>query len=95
LNQDEIRRLLSTGISKWLNTELEYLALGIVNLDAIPASKRHLPIGEAGNPIPLIKFKEMNAAEIVSPNTFRSGTGKTTHIEFELKNRDNITLSLF
>jgi hypothetical protein len=68
LNQDKIRRLLSTGISKWLNAGLEYLALGIVNLDAIPASKRHLPIGEAGNPIPLIKFKEMNADEIVSPS---------------------------
>jgi hypothetical protein len=67
LNHDEIRRMLSTGMSKWLNTGMDYLALGIVNLDAIPASKRHLPIGEDDNPIPLIEFKDMNVTEKVPP----------------------------
>ena len=34
----------------------EYCVEGIVDLDAIPEDKRHLPLGAEGNPIPLIEF---------------------------------------
>ena len=30
---------------------------GLVGLDAIPEHKRHLPIGGAENPVPLIEFQ--------------------------------------
>jgi hypothetical protein len=35
----------------------EFCVEGIVDLDAIPEHKRHLPIGGAENPIPLIEFQ--------------------------------------
>jgi hypothetical protein len=35
---------------------VQYVVLGVVNLDAIPEDKRHLPIGGDDNPIPLVEF---------------------------------------
>jgi hypothetical protein len=37
----------------------QYTILGLVDLAAIPPEKRHLPIGAEGNPIPLVKFKNV------------------------------------
>ena len=66
LNRDEIGKMLSFGESRW-NIGLEYVALGIVNLDAIPASKRHLPIGNDDNPVPLVEFQDMDRSENSAP----------------------------
>ena len=33
-----------------------FMVAGIVNLEAIPEDKRHLPIGDEDNPIPLVEF---------------------------------------
>jgi hypothetical protein len=48
-----------------------YTVLGIVDMGAVPKSKRHLPLGEKGNPIPLIEFKyattELQEPEKVRP----------------------------
>ncbi|MHC1742921.1 MAG: hypothetical protein AB9873_07800 [Syntrophobacteraceae bacterium] len=37
----------------------QYTVLGLVDIDAIPTEKRHLPMGADGNPIPLVKFKNI------------------------------------
>jgi hypothetical protein len=33
------------------------LSEGIVDLEAVPEDKRHLPLGDEDNPMPLIEFK--------------------------------------
>jgi hypothetical protein len=58
INTDEVGKMFDFQKSDW-NIGSEFLVLGIVDLDAIPASKRHLPIGDPGNPLPLIKFSEV------------------------------------
>ena len=32
-------------------------AAGIIDLDAVPANKRHMLLGDPGNPVPLIEFR--------------------------------------
>jgi hypothetical protein len=44
---------------------VQYVVLGIVNPDAIPEDKRHLPLGDDDNPIPLVEFlSEIDMANI-------------------------------
>jgi len=50
--------MLGFGKSGW-NIGSEYIVLGIVDLDAIPASKRHLP-PDPNNPLPLIEFIDIS-----------------------------------
>lgn len=33
-----------------------FVVMGIVNMDAVPEDKRHLPLGEDDNPIPIVEF---------------------------------------
>ena len=40
----------------------EFCVQGIVDLDAIPEHKRDVPLGEEGNPVPLIEFEDPDAA---------------------------------
>ena len=40
----------------WGEKNARFNVLGIVDLDAVPESKGHLPLGGEDNPIPLIKF---------------------------------------
>jgi hypothetical protein len=35
---------------------LEYTVLGIINMNAIPKEKAHLPLGGDDNPLPLVRF---------------------------------------
>ena len=58
LNRDEIAKMFSFQKSGW-NVGSEYFVLGIVDLDAIPVSKRNLPIGDPNNPLRLIEFREI------------------------------------
>jgi len=58
LNPDEIgRALLHPGHGGDVGTE--FAPLGIVDIDAIPEEKAHLPIGGDDNPIPLVKFTDV------------------------------------
>ncbi len=59
INRDEIGEMLGFQKSGW-NVGSEYIVLGVVDLDAIPASKRHLPIGDPNNPLPLIEFSDIS-----------------------------------
>ena len=36
----------------------EFCVEGIVDLDAVPEHKRHLPIGDENNPLTLIEFQQ-------------------------------------
>src|SRR5262249_32288420 len=38
------------------DTSLVFMLLGIINFDAIPEEKKHLPIGDKDTPIPLVEF---------------------------------------
>ena len=55
IDKEKLGEMLSFQKSGW-NIGSEHIVLGIVDLDAIPASKEHLPLGDPDNPLPLIKF---------------------------------------
>lgn len=40
----------------------EFTVLGIIDLDAVPPDKRHLPFDEKTNPTPLVRFLESKQA---------------------------------
>ena len=61
INMVKVGEMLSFRKRGW-DIGAEFLVLGIVNLDAVPASKRHLPIGAPGNPVPLVKFRNLAAS---------------------------------
>ncbi len=51
---------------------MDYTVLGLVDLEAIPKDKRHLPFDEDTNPIPLVEFTDVG-----EPNHLRlSGRGR-------------------
>ncbi|MBC8508070.1 MAG: hypothetical protein ISR58_05400 [Anaerolineales bacterium] len=62
INKDEVGKMLGYGKSNW-NIGSEFTVLGIADLDAIPANKRDLPIGDPNNPLPLIEFTEFSKAK--------------------------------
>ncbi len=59
INRDAVGEMLGFGKRGW-NIGSEYIVLGIVDLDAIPAKKRHLPLGDPNNPLPLIEFTDVS-----------------------------------
>lgn len=58
INVDEVGMLLGVGKPGW-DIGSEFVVLGIVDLDAVPKSKRQLPLGEPGNPVPLVEFSNL------------------------------------
>jgi len=67
LNEKEIYKMFSVGAKKWGNVGQEYVVLGIVDLDAIPADKRNLPLGGEDNPVPLIEFEDVYETPKILP----------------------------
>jgi hypothetical protein len=55
INTNVISMLLSHRLPRW-DVGPEFTVLGLVDLDAIPPEKQHLPLGGDDNPIPLIEF---------------------------------------
>lgn len=53
---------------------LQYVVAGIVNLDAVPEDKRHLPMGDEDTPIPLVEF--LSATDMANRGGSRQQTGK-------------------
>jgi hypothetical protein len=43
-------------------TDAKFVVLGLVDFDSIPKEKRNRPIGEDDNPIPLVKFTNLDGA---------------------------------
>lgn len=70
INTVKVREMLSFEKRGWdIGSEIQ--VLGIVDLGAVSAGKRHLPIGAPGNPIPLVKF--------LHPAASTSGKGIQSH----------------
>ena len=67
IHKGEVGKMLGFGKQDW-NIGSEYLVMGIVDLDAIPAKKRHLPLGDPNNPLPLIEFTTMSKSKKKPPN---------------------------
>jgi hypothetical protein len=59
INPEEVREFLTHGLPKW-DTGNEFVVAGIVDLDAIPEDKQHLPLGDDDNPIPLVEFTDVS-----------------------------------
>jgi len=55
INPEELSDMLQHGLPNW-DVGNEFTVLGIVDLDAIPEEKQHLPLGDDDNPIPLVQF---------------------------------------
>ncbi len=60
INSHKVRQMLAHSVPHW-DVGNEFCVEGIVDLDAIPENKRHLPLGGDDNPIPLINFKSPHA----------------------------------
>ncbi len=60
LNGLEVSKMLSFQRPGW-KVGSEFALLGLVNLEAVPADKRHLPLGGDHNPIPLVAFRAAKA----------------------------------
>ena len=60
INSREVSKLLGQSMPHW-DVGNEFSVDGIVDLDAIPEHERHLPIGGADNPMPLIEFQGPSA----------------------------------
>jgi len=53
IDSEKLKHLAAIGARV---DEPEFAAVGLIDLDAVPEDKRHLPMGEDGNPIPVVKF---------------------------------------
>ena len=61
INPQEVNGTLQYQLPHW-DVGDEFVVAGLVNLDAIPPERHHLPLGEEGNPIPLIEFTNISDA---------------------------------
>lgn len=57
LDRNEFERSVVVGVGT--TPEVQYVVLGIVDLDAVPADKRHLPFNDDTNPLPIVKFTNL------------------------------------
>jgi hypothetical protein len=60
LNKTELDKMMRFSKPGW-KVGQEFTVAGILDLEAVPANKRHLPIGAPGNPVPLVKFRASNS----------------------------------
>ncbi|MBT7991506.1 MAG: hypothetical protein HN769_16735 [Anaerolineae bacterium] len=77
LNQSELRKMMGFSKSGW-KTGSEFTVLGIMNLDAIPENKRHLPIGSPEMPNVLVKFRNLDDKKPASRKRHKKTRGKTS-----------------
>ena len=67
LDKNGFERLARENVEKnpdWkMSGDLSFIVIGIVNLNAVPEDKRHLPLGGDDNPIPIVEFlREIDTA---------------------------------
>ena len=55
INPEEISEYLVHSLPHW-DVGTEFAVLGMVDLDAVPEEKGHVPLGDDDNPIPLVRF---------------------------------------
>jgi len=58
LARDKVESIVQHAGERFLpgKQRLEFVVLGLVDLDAIPPEKRDIPLGDDDNPIPLVRF---------------------------------------
>jgi len=66
INPEVVSRMLQHQLPRW-DVGSEFAVAGIVDLDAIPEEKRHLPLGDEDNPIPLIEFANISRKPATRP----------------------------
>jgi hypothetical protein len=71
----EVQRLLGHGKSGW-NIGPEFAVMGVIDLDAVPPEKAHLPLGDDDNPIPLVHFSKVSSEGLPFANRL-SGQSKS------------------
>ena len=86
INSHQIGELLGHSMAHW-DVGNEFCVEGLVDLDAIPEDKRHLPIGGAENPIPLIEFQGPGAAPPRQPLNKKERQQRKKLLERQLKGR--------
>ena len=59
LENSEFARAAAAGLGRAGGAE--FLILGLVDLQAVPNEKSSLPLGTDGNPVPLVKFTNLDA----------------------------------
>jgi hypothetical protein len=55
INPEQLSDVLQHGLPRW-DVGNEFTVLGVIDLDAVPEEKQHLPLGDDDNPIPLVEF---------------------------------------
>lgn len=66
----QVSKMLSYSLPHW-DVGTSFAALGIIDLDAIPAEKANVPLGDDDNPIPLVQFTSVNGQQILAPSAPR------------------------
>jgi hypothetical protein len=59
MNMEKLSEVLQYSLPHW-DVGNQFVVLGIIDLDAIPEEKRHLPLGDDDNPIPLVQFTNIS-----------------------------------
>jgi len=65
LNQAQLYKMMSFSKPGW-KVGQEFSVMGVMNLDAIPENKRHLPLGSPGMPNVLVKFRNLEGKKPAS-----------------------------
>ncbi len=77
INPEDVDEMLQHPMSDWDVGE-EFTVLGLIDLDAIPEDKQHLPLGDDDNPIPLVEFTRISDAEDVRRRSQRRKRDKSS-----------------
>jgi hypothetical protein len=70
INPGEVGEMLSHSRPDW-DTGDAFAILGLVDLDAVPKDKEHLPLGTDENPIPLVEFTGVSGGSGARPTRRR------------------------
>ena len=76
INPDAVHSFLGYGKPGW-NIGPEFAVMGVIDLDAVPPEKAHLPLGDDDNPVPLVQFTNVTS-EGLTPAKQLPGTSKKT-----------------
>jgi hypothetical protein len=57
LDYGEFERLAALSIHK--SKSVQFLVVGLIDLEAVPAEKRNVPFDDGTNPVPLVEFTNL------------------------------------
>jgi hypothetical protein len=79
IDPTQVKRRIEHPLAHW-DTGTDFTILGLANLDAVPPEKDDVPLGDEGNPIPLVRFiaprRERGPAQPGNPGRPASGRKK-------------------